>query len=76
MRSSSKHHASAEHAAAMIAWMKGHFQLFGIKAPQRCELVKEHIGPYEASALNELPAIARSAFAFRNANRTRWRGTC
>lgn len=58
-----KHHANAENAAAMSAYMKDRFPFFGIKAPQRRELVKEHSALYGAPALDELPAIARSAFA-------------
>ncbi|MBK8611932.1 MAG: DNA alkylation repair protein [Flavobacteriales bacterium] len=58
-----KHHANAENAAAMSAYMKDRFPFFGIKAPQRRELVKDHSALYGAPALDELPAIARSAFA-------------
>ncbi|MCC7501139.1 MAG: DNA alkylation repair protein [Flavobacteriales bacterium] len=58
-----KHHANAENAAAMRAYMKGHFPFFGIKTPDRRELVKEHIALHGVPELTELPAIARSAFA-------------
>lgn len=58
-----KHHANAENAAAMRAYMKGLFPFFGIKTPDRRELVKEHIALHGAPDQAELPAIARSAFA-------------
>ncbi len=58
-----KQHADAENAAAMRAYMKDHFPFFGIKAPDRRQLVKEHIAMHGAPDLAELPAIARSAFA-------------
>jgi len=59
-----KRHANAESAAAMSAYMKGHFPFFGIKTPQRRELLKEHIALFGAPEIHDLPAIARSAFAF------------
>lgn len=58
-----KRHANAENAAAMSAYMKGHFPFFGIKAPVRRELVREHIAVHGAPPLEELPDIVRSAFA-------------
>jgi len=58
-----KRHANAENAAAMSAYMKGHFPFFGIKAPVRRDLVREHIAVHGAPPLDELPAITRAAFA-------------
>ncbi len=58
-----KQHANAENAAAMRAYMKDHFPFYGIKTPERRQLVKEHIALHGAPDLAELPAIARSAFA-------------
>ncbi len=63
LHSTSKRHANAQNAAAMSAYMKGHFPFFGIKTPERRELLKEHIAVHGAPPLEELPAIARSAFA-------------
>ncbi len=56
-------HADASNADAMRAYMKDHFPFFGIKTPDRRELVKEHMALRGAPAVDELPAIARSAFA-------------
>lgn len=56
-------HANAENAAAMCTYMKDHFPFFGIKAPIRRQLMKEHIALYGAPDLAELPSIVRSAFA-------------
>lgn len=47
----------------MSACMKDRFPFFGIKTPDRRELVKEHIARYGPPTLDELPAISRSAFA-------------
>jgi hypothetical protein len=58
-----KRHADAEKAAAMCAYMKGHFPFFGIMATERRALVKEHMALHGSPELDELPAIARSAFA-------------
>lgn len=58
-----KRQADAEKAAAMCAYMKGHFPFFGIMATERRALVKEHMALHGSPALDELPAIARSAFA-------------
>lgn len=58
-----KRNADAEQAVAMRAYMKDHFPFFGIMATERRELVKEHVGLHGAPAIDELPAIARSAFA-------------
>jgi 3-methyladenine DNA glycosylase AlkD len=58
-----RRHADATDAAAMQAYMKGRFPFFGIKAPERRELVKEHIALHGAPDPAELPAIARAAFA-------------
>jgi len=43
--------------------MKGIAPFFGIKAVPRRELLAEHIAMHGAPALDELPAIARAAFA-------------
>ena len=64
LRATFKRHSNAENAAAMSTYMKGHFPFFGIKTPQRRELLKEHIALFGAPELDQLPAIARSAFAF------------
>jgi 3-methyladenine DNA glycosylase AlkD len=58
-----KRHADPSNAVPMQAYMKDNFPFFGIKATQRRELLKEHIALHGAPALEELPAIARSAFA-------------
>lgn len=55
--------ANVENAFAMQAYMKGHFPFFGIKATERRGLLREHIVAQGAPAFDELPAIARSAFA-------------
>lgn len=47
----------------MSAYMKDHFPYFGIMTTERRELMKEHIVMYGKPALEELPAIALSAFA-------------
>ena len=64
LHSTFKRHANAENATAMCAYMKGHFPFFGIKTPQRRELMKEHMALFGVPEIDELPAIARSAFAF------------
>lgn len=58
-----KHHADPSDAAAMQAYMKDIAPFFGIKATPRRELLKEHIAVHGAPPLDELQAIARSAFA-------------
>lgn len=58
-----KRHADRDNAAAMHAYMKGIAPFFGIKATERRELLKEHIAEQGAPPLDELPAIARAAFA-------------
>ncbi|MEZ4739893.1 MAG: DNA alkylation repair protein [Flavobacteriales bacterium] len=58
-----RNHAHPENAAAMSAYMKGHFPFFGIKTPERRALMKEHLALFGAPPLDELPAIVRSAFA-------------
>jgi len=62
LQASFKRNANAENAAAMTAYMKGHFPFFGIKTPDRRELLKEHIAMVGAPELEDLPSIARSAF--------------
>ena len=56
-------HAHAGNAVAMQAYMKGRFPFFGIKAPERRAIQKEHLALHGMPGLNEMPAIARSAFA-------------
>ncbi len=58
-----RRNANATNAAAMRAYMKGHFPFFGIKVPERRALQKEHVALYGVPGTEELPAIARSAFA-------------
>lgn len=58
-----KRHANAENAATMSACMKDRFPFFGIRTPDRRELVKEHIARHGPPTLDELPAISRSVFA-------------
>lgn len=55
--------ANAANATAMRAYMKDHFPFFGIKATERRQLVKEHSALYGMPTIDELPAIARSAFS-------------
>jgi 3-methyladenine DNA glycosylase AlkD len=50
-------------AAAMSAYMKGHFPFFGIKAPLRRALQKAHWVEVGLPDLEELPGLVRSAFA-------------
>ncbi len=57
-----KRHANAERAPAMSAYMKDHFPYFGIMTTERRALMKEHIAMHGAPALEDLPAIVRSAF--------------
>ncbi|MBL0128749.1 MAG: DNA alkylation repair protein [Flavobacteriales bacterium] len=54
-------HANEAHALAMKAYMKDHFPFFGIKTPERRALMKEHMAIHGAPALDDLPAIVRSA---------------
>lgn len=56
--------ADAANAKAMAAYMKDHFPFFGIKTPQRRALMKEHFALHGTPALDELPGIVRSAFAY------------
>jgi 3-methyladenine DNA glycosylase AlkD len=58
-----KRHADVEKAMAMRAYMKDHFPFFGIMATARRALVQEHMALHGSPELDELPAIARSAFA-------------
>lgn len=63
LHSAFKRNANAELAPAMQAYMKDHFPFFGIMTTGRRELMREHMGMHGAPPLEELPAIARSAFA-------------
>ncbi|MFZ1694047.1 MAG: DNA alkylation repair protein [Flavobacteriales bacterium] len=63
LHDSFRRNRNAENAAAMEAYMKGIAPFFGIKAVPRRELLAEHIAMHGAPALDELPAIARAAFA-------------
>ena len=63
LHASFKRHRNADDAAAMEAYMKGIAPFFGIKAGPRRELLAEHIAMHGAPPLDELPAIARAAFA-------------
>lgn len=56
-------HADADEAAKMRAYLKGHFPFFGIKTPARRELMRAHLAEHGAPAVEELVAIARSAWA-------------
>lgn len=56
-------HADAGLAAPMQAYLKDRFPFFGIKTPMRRELVREHVSEHGAPAFDDLPAIARSAWA-------------
>lgn len=58
-----KRHRDADAAVAMTAYMKGIAPFFGIKAVPRRELLAEHIALHGPAPLEELPAIARDAFA-------------
>ena len=53
----------AENAAAMRAYIKDIAPFFGLKTPLRRALLKEHLSRFGKPALQELPAIARSALA-------------
>lgn len=58
-----KRHGNAEDAAAMTAYMKDIAPFFGIKAVPRRELLAEHLAVHGAPPIDELPTIARAAFA-------------
>ncbi|MBP8824035.1 MAG: DNA alkylation repair protein [Flavobacteriales bacterium] len=58
-----RRHANTANAAGMRAYMKDHFPFFGIKVPERRALMKAHLAVHGTPAIDELPAIARSAFA-------------
>jgi len=58
-----KHHANPANAAAMRAYMKDRFPFFGIKAPERRALQQAHLALHGMPTIEELPGIARSAFA-------------
>ena len=59
------HHEDPANAAPMEAYMKGVAPFFGIKTPLRRALLKDHIALQGPPSLDELPQIARSAFASR-----------
>lgn len=50
-------------AAAMAAYMKGHFPFVGIKAPARRALQRAHWDEQGPPSMDDLPAVLRSAFA-------------
>jgi len=56
-------HANRADAMAMRAYMKDRFSFFGIKTPMRRALMKEHLAATGPPSVEDLPAIARSAFA-------------
>lgn len=56
-------HADPANAAAMRAYMKDRFPFFGIKAPERRALQQEHVRLHGMLKLDQLPVMARSAFA-------------
>jgi len=56
-------HAQPANAAAMRAYMKDRFPFFGIKAPERRALQQEHVRLHGMLKLDQLPVMARSAFA-------------
>lgn len=56
-------HADPANAGPMQAYMKDNFPFLGIKTTERRALLKEHIALHGPPPLEELPAIARSAFA-------------
>lgn len=58
-----RRHANPANAAAMRAYMKDRFPFFGIKAPERRALQQAHLALHGMPAIEELPGIARSAFA-------------
>ena len=62
LQASFRHHANAGNAAAMRAYMKDRFPFFGIKAPARRAMQKEHWDEQGLPTLGDLPAIMRSAF--------------
>lgn len=63
LRAAFHSHAHPANAAAMCAYMKGHFPFFGIKAPERRALQQEHVRLHGMLKLDQLPVMARSAFA-------------
>ncbi len=63
LRASFKRHSCAPNAAAVFAYMKGVAPFFGLKTEQRRALVREHIAQHGAPDLDQLPEIARGAFA-------------
>ena len=58
-----KHHANAPNAAGAFAYMKGIAPFFGLMTEERRALVREHMAGHGAPVLDQLPAIARAAFA-------------
>jgi len=56
-------HANRADATAMRAYMKDRFPFFGIKTPMKRALMKEHLAATDPPSVEDLPAIARSAFA-------------
>ncbi|HRQ84855.1 MAG TPA: DNA alkylation repair protein [Flavobacteriales bacterium] len=63
LRAAFHSHAHPANAAAMCAYMKDHFPFFGIKAPERRALQQEHVRLHGMLKLDQLPVMARSAFA-------------
>lgn len=63
LRATFEQHADSENAAAMRAYMKDRFPFFGIKAPERRALQQVHLALQGMPDIEELPGIARSAFA-------------
>jgi 3-methyladenine DNA glycosylase AlkD len=63
LRSRFRSAADPANATAMSAYMKGHFAFFGIKAPERRAMQRAHWEAHGKPGPEELPAIARSAFA-------------
>lgn len=52
--------ANAENAAAMSAYMKDMFPFFGIKSPERKEVIRQFWKENEVPPVEDLPAITRA----------------
>jgi len=56
-------HADAGNAAAMEAYLKGHFPFFGIKAAERRALMQAQLKIHGKPLAEEVPALAAATFA-------------
>lgn len=56
-------HSNAPKAERMKAYLKNHFEFFGLQAPLRRTLSKEHFKKYPVKDLNELEEIVKVCFS-------------